>query len=512
MRTWKKTMALLLAAMMTLAMGITSIAANQTGKLTVKVNEGNTLKGQTLHLYRLFDLTVSGSGDTAKYGYTLNEKYKEILKDLLFANDPDADTKSNAEYYQAVADLENAPAVGEQTAVQDFANRFTEETLTTGASASDAASGKIDAETDSYAFEDLDYGYYLVYQTGTKVLQSSLVSVDQAEVRVDLKGQAPAVVKTADKASAEIGEVITYTIEGTVPDTTGYQEYTYQLHDKLTDGLDFVLEDGTAVSGASYDVTVQIGSGTAETKAAVLSGDGSREMELDLSSWVRDNQASRGETFTVTYYAKVNADAVVETKNSAYLEYGNQPDDTTASVPSEAVTSTYPLSIRKTDADGVILEGAVFRLYKDEADAQAGNDDAMKVSGQDGVYTVAGDQAAETNMDMATAAAETEGRNLYLNGLAAGTYWLVETQAPDGYNKLAAPVKVTITKDAQNELEWAVEKNDVDEADKVIDIENTTGTILPGTGGIGTAIFTLIAAVLILGVTVSFVKSRKHAA
>ena len=78
------------------------------------------------------------------------------------------------------------------------------------------------------------------------------------------------------------------------------------------------------------------------------------------------------------------------------------------------------------------------------------------------------------------------GMNLKLNGLAEGSYWLVETQAPDGYNKLTAPVKITITKsDTTNVNDWTIKQNDGVVDDKIIDIENTTGTLLPETGGMG---------------------------
>lgn len=99
------------------------------------------------------------------------------------------------------------------------------------------------------------------------------------------------------------------------------------------------------------------------------------------------------------------------------------------------------------------------------------------------------------------------------NGLAEGSYWLVETQAPDGYNKLTAPVKITITKsDTTNVDDWTIKQNDGVVDDKIIDIENTTGTLLPETGGMGTVIFTVIAVVMILGIAVSFVISRRKRA
>ena len=94
-----------------------------------------------------------------------------------------------------------------------------------------------------------------------------------------------------------------------------------------------------------------------------------------------------------------------------------------------------------------------------------------------------------------------KGMNLKLNGLAAGIYWLVETDAPDGYNGITAPIKITIKKSAtENVGEWTITKdNTVDpDPDKIIDVENSTGTILPGTGGMGTILFTVVGVVLVL--------------
>ena len=218
------------------------------------------------------------------------------------------------------------------------------------------------------------------------------------------------------------------------------------------------MEDtqGKLPEGNNYNVSVQIAGGGAEIRTATLSGGDKRTMELDLSQWIRDNQtANKGKNFTVTYYAKVNEKAVVETKNSAKLEYGNEPGNTTKTTPSEVTTPTYPLDIKKTDTQSTLLAGAKFRLYKDEGDAKAANDNAIKVIGSDGNYTVAVDQKTEKNMDMVTLENEVvSGYNLRLNGLAAGTYWLVEKEAPAGYNKLTAPIKVTITQNRDNKLEW----------------------------------------------------------
>ena len=233
-------------------------------------------------------------------------------------------------------------------------------------------------------------------------------------------------------------------------------------------------------------------------------------MTLDLSEWIRSKKDHIGEKFTVTYYAKVNENAVVAEENNASLEYGNKPGNTTTTTPVKKPTPTYPLNINKTDEDRVNrLAGATFRLYKEKTDADAGNENAIKVIGQNGKYVVNPD-SLEMDMETVETDLDTKGYNLQLNGLAAGTYYLVETKAPAGYNKLTAPVKITITEGGETNVEgWTISKDDMNEVDKIIDIENSTGTILPETGGMGTVLFTAVAVIMILGVAISFIRSRR---
>lgn len=503
MKSIKRIIALLLTAVMTMTMSVTAFAADTNCSLTVNVKGGQNLKGQTISLYKLFGVTESGKAPNKNYAYTVNTQYKAALASVLKINE----TSKDEEFVAAVTNLGN----DNDTKVQNFANDFTAKALTSTLAAT-KTSGKITDSRTSYNFDSLEAGYYLVYVTGGKEIQSSLVTVDESTKTVNLKTEAPSITKTANKPSVNIGDVVTYTVKGSVPDTTGYDKYVYTIHDELSNGLDFVKNaKGDALDKANeVNVTVAFKDATDASTApttAKLDAENNRKMSLDLSAWVRANQVNnKGKEFTVTYYARVNKAADVSTKNNATLEYGNNPGETTTTTPSEAKTPTYPLDIKKfAKTDNKMLAGAKFKLYKESTDSE---DNLIKVSGSNGNYVV--DPASSTTEFVSVESIEGKGYNLHVNGLAEGTYYLVETEAPAGYNKLTAPIEVKITKSTDTDVNnWTISKDSKVENDKIIDVENSTGSMLPSTGGMGTIAFTVVAALLLLGVAVSFIRDRK---
>lgn len=495
MKNLKKVFAILFTMIMTISVTVFA-SDNPKGNLTVKVNKNNTLENQTIKLYKLFDLTRSNE----HYAYTINPEYKDILKTALQLT---GDNLTNDDYYNAIHKMQK-----DSTQIQKFANDFEEKALKEKKVATTSKEHLL-KDTKEVTFDNIDQGYYLIYQTGTQSIQSSLISLDQENVSVELKGEEPDIIKEENKENVDIGDVITYTITGVIPDTTGYEQYEYIIEDELSTGLTYIKdEDGKNVKVMIKD---QIGIPT-QAPDAIITG---QKFELDLSEWVRKNQENKGKEFEVIYQAKVNEYATVKENNEAYLEYGDDPGSIIKTIPKEVKSPTYPLQIKKTDnsAEENMLSGAIFELYETKNDA-INKTNAIKVTKMsDGmyVYDTNGSGTEMESINQKVSGVEEE-YNLCLNGLKSGTdYYLAEIKAPDGYNRLSEPIKITIHKSANEEDEtlWTITADNGEVNGQVLTVKNNTGTILPSTGGRGTILFSIIAAILILGVSISFIKDKK---
>ena len=166
MKRMKRIIALMLAAIMMMAMSVTAFAAEGatgTHTLTVNAKGGQDLKGQTINLYKLFDVTESGTTESKNYAYTVNTAagYKDALVSVLGSSI----TASSTDEQFAAAVL--AIGSNDSTEVQKFANDFTTYALKNSLAAT-ATSSKITESQTSYDFTGLDAGYYLVYVTGGK--------------------------------------------------------------------------------------------------------------------------------------------------------------------------------------------------------------------------------------------------------------------------------------------------------------------------------------------------------
>ena len=288
--------------------------------------------------------------------------------------------------------------------------------------------------------------------------------------------------KTADDVSVEVGQKVGFTLEGKIPDTTGFDTYVFEFSDTMSSGLTF-----------SKDVQVYV-DGNLLTNHYTLTHtpDEAGATGFTLSVDVMQLQSYVSKQILVTYSAVVNKNAVsVIQENEAELKYSNDPTDGEkfARIPDEVKLYTAKIVIDKyeTGNEEQKLAGAQFVL--------------MNADGEFYTYDAQTDKVgwAAEQKDATVVITDDDGAAAF-NGLENGVYTLKEIEAPAGYNLLTDTIEITIAGSDADETTLTVET----------DVANSTGSRLPGTGGIGTTIFyTLGTMLLIISAVLLIITKRK---
>ena len=453
----KKFVTLLLAMVMIFSLATTAFAAN--------ITVDGAKNDETYTAYKIFDVSIN-EGETA-YAYTItaSSPWKTFIDAFTYneqdvftltpsANNPDVLVVTENIDVEYGADLaaylaENIPASAEKKVVV--------------------------AADNEAKFTGLDAGYYFVDTT-----LGSLCSLFTTDSNAELKEKntIPSLTKTQSDNALQIGEDVTYTI--TVTDAKG-TDAAITVHD--------VMEAGLTLKADSFEIKVGDVAVAAENYTITTTGltdDCTFEIELK-ADYVKS--LAEGTQVVITYKATLDKDAEIapETNdNTAWLTYSEQTTE-------EVVVklSTYEFDLDKVDKDGNALDGAKFKLYDAET---AGNVIKVVATETAGVYRVA--DATETGIEeMAT---DTNGE-LTVTGLDNKPYYLEETAAPAGYNKLTSRVAVDLSNG-----------NKIDDA--AIDVVNQAGTELPSTGGMGTTLFYVFGGLMMLAAVVLLVTKKRMAA
>lgn len=527
----KKVFAAAAAIATVFGLAATTVAtANAADNATLTVSTTDAkFASKTVNAYKMFSATVSGDGTAVSY--TLTDGWKPFFEDsaasgLTGVTSENVNDKAN-EY---VSKLKNDDLVAFATKASNWAQTKANN-IAAGATATvfaDAPNGKYTA-----TFAGLDYGYYVVAVPGATLANTSgqyatLVSVDRANVTADIKGDLPTVDKKVqvgstgkDATDAKIGDTLTFTLTSTIPDMSAYDTYTFNFKDTLSQGLTFGQVTSVTVEGVTNPLTVN----TDYTVTTPTVSDNT--LTVAMKDFKAKQQANAGKKITVTYTATLNEKAVVGgagNTNSAKIQYSNDPSSsgTGESEPSKVRVFTYGFTVdkytgNKYDGAATRLAGAEFTLAPKNGAAisfvqvNAGN------ATTNAVYRVA--KAGET----ATTTTITTPANgkVDFQGLKNGEYTLTETKAPAGYNKLASAIGVRVngqnngtdTTNATVTITYNNNNgNDYDQtaSNGVIPVQNKSGAILPGTGGMGTIAFTVIG-VLVIALGVAWTLKRKNA-
>lgn len=466
MKHARKLTSLLLALVMVFALAVT-VAAEGTGSITVD----NPIEGQNYTAYKIFDVVYDGA--KKNYSYTI---------------------KDTSEWYQTVSGYTTGLTL---TKVGDTTSNTYVVTTTDAfspAAFADALKKALDADSTAFNGTSLtrngtqatatvnELGYYFVTSTNGALCN---LTTTNPHITIHDKNDMP-FEKTAPETSVEVGQTVNYTIKGKVPDYTGFKTYTYLITDTMSKGLTFkkdvkVTVDGTDVTTActpTYDVEKNANKFT---------------VSIPVKSY------PIGKEILVTYSAVVNENAVaVVSTNEAKLTYSNNPTtgETKDSQPQKKEVYSAKIVIDKFETgkqDTVKLEGAEFVLYKEETIENTKTTKYYKWNDTDQKV-----EWVTTQADATTVRTDNKGAASF-KGLADGTYQLVETKAPAGYNQLTGPQEVKVAGSTTDTTKLSVEAK----------VANSAGTLLPSTGGMGTTIFYVLGAVLVVGAGVLLVTKKR---
>ena len=533
----KKVFAAAAAIATVFGLAATTVAtANAADGATLTVSTADAkFVGKTVNAYKMFSATVGGEGANKAVSYTLTDTWKPFFMDstasgLNGATGANVNDKAN-EY---VSELAGDNLVAFATKASNWA-----QTQAKNITADKTATVSAGATNGNYTatFTGLDYGYYVVAVPGATLANTSgqyatLVSVDSTNVNANIKGSLPTVDKKvqvngngADTADAKIGDTLTFTLTSTIPDMSAYDTYTFNFKDTLSKGLTYGDITSVTVEGVDAPLVKDTDYTVTTTPAAA----GNTLLTVGMTDFKNKQQTNAGKKITVTYTATLNENAVVGgagNVNSATIQYSNDPSSTGTgeSEPDKVRVFTYGFTVDKYTGDNyndaaTRLAGAEFTL------TAKGDTSAIKFvqvnagsATEDAVYRVA--KAGETAGTTTTITTPANGKVVF-QGLKNGEYTLTETKAPAGYNKLASAIGVKVdgkndgtdTTDATVAITYNNDNgNSYNQtaSNGVIPVQNKSGAILPGTGGMGTIAFTVIG-VLVIALGVAWTLKRKNA-
>ena len=577
-------MAVLMAMTMILTMSMTAFAA-EASKGTLTVN--NTVAGKTLDLYQIFTATKNGNN----VAYTLNSAYEGFFQSKITDASTLKGEALSEKAYEYVKDQVGTDGSNGAAFAKDImgwilsASGETKTAVESTHSTADTADTKTVIDNLVYGY----YVVYPLGATDTSTAPgnetvksvASLVNVT-GDASINMKSNYPTVDKkiipaqsgsgikvdaivdgswegthdmvlddendsedtiaprgAADGKKAEdfgIGDTVTYQLTSKVPDMTGYNSYTFKFSDTLSKGLD--LKEVLSVKVGN--TTLKAGK-TGTNTYALTYDKTSRILTVTLNDFYNSYKNHTGETITVVYTATLNKDAVIgmnPNTNKAVVEYSNNPstDKTGTSEPSTVDAHTFDFTIYKyylkdqnNKEDKIALEKAEFELYKGNTEGTAADEQAKVniVDEGNGVYRQAtADEAKAADFTSAKIVSDADGKVL-VKGLDAGIYYLRETKAPEGYNKLLSDIKVEI-KPVYDKTTGKLTSYSVDytyngkttngtaitdkDSHPVVAVENKTGAQLPSTGARTALLLTLAGVVLFAFMAASSIYSKRREA
>ena len=495
MKTIKRSIALVLAMILTLAMSVTVFAEGEGAKKTFTITVNEAKAGHTYEAYQIL------KGDLSKSQTTLsNVDWGTGIK-----ADKKTDLANDAKAY-----------VEKLSGMQSNSSALKAEAQKIAQALSTTVAGSVSVTQDNAKTEitGLEPGYYLIKDkdsslTGDEAYTEYILNI-VADTTITPKTDVPSVEKKVkdtndttgdttgwqDSADYDIGDVVPFQLTATLPvNVESYKSYFLKFDDTLSQGLDF--NEGT--------VTVKLGDKDVTSFFTTNYDAAGKKLTFTCDNILAEGfEAKNGDKVVVEYNATLNENAVIGSKgnpNKVKLEFSNNPNnggegDKGETPEDTVIVFTYKVVINKVNEKNEALDGAEFTLYK-KIKGEADKEIKAVISGdKNDVFT--------------------------FSGLDDGDYVLKETKTPDGYNT-ANDIEFTIKADHSIESD-APELNSLSgdkvtgnitlKADKTegslsTPVQNLKGSVLPSTGGAGRVAIYVIGAILVVGGGIVLVTKKR---
>ena len=510
MKTIKRSIAFVLAMILTLAMSVTVFAEGEGTKKTVTITVNEAQKGHTYEAYQILKGDVSKSQTT--------------LSNVDWGTGIQADKKKDLE------PSENVKTYVEKLSQMTTSDEIKAEAQKIASVLSNTVAGSVSVTQDNAKTEikGLEPGYYLIKD------KDGSLTVDEeneeakayteyilkiiADTTITPKTDVPSVVKKVkdtndttgdttewqDSADYDIADdddkhhpdYIPFQLTATLPNNVeSYNKYYLKFNDTLK-GLDY-----------NNDAVIKLGDQDV-TKSFTSSYDATAKTLTFTCDDIKAFGATNSDKIVVEYTAKLNENAEIGAAgnpNTVYLDFSNNPNiggegDRGKTPEDKVIVFTYKLTVNKVDKDNKPLTGAEFTLFK-------------KVNGKD--------EPVEVKKVLSTNA---EGTKFEFKGLDDGTYVLRETKTPDGYNSIEDQTFTISAKHDENNVNpkltaltgdvasGSIIKNfdvKLEEGELSTAVINNKGSVLPSTGGAGRVAIYVIGAILVLGGGIVLVTKKR---
>ncbi len=455
--------------------------------ITINANQGQSMFGKKFEVYKLFNAENSKDGESINY--TWNTRYKSALQKVVGAKlnkAPASVTEYDVmDYIQTLNNhkVEGATAnqelEGRYSAFRYFVEELRDEIVNQKLGGSLVTVTQTNAQ-GGITIGGLDYGYYIVDEVnvpnnnGHSAASLCMVNTANPTATVNIKSDYPQVTKKIDEddneigwndiADFEIGQTVPYKYNTTVPNMNGYHTYYLAFHDKMSEALTFnqesvqikitSLNKTYTLQNTEFVIQKNVNGNTFQVSIPNLKAIVDREFPESLDN---DNQNQYGQAIELNYTATLNDKAASQTgrpgfENTVRVEFSNNPDsdgtgDTGFTPWDTVVCFTYKIDGLKINNHDKTLEGAKFRLYSDK---DCKNEVYVKES-QDGYIVInrdslGGDDHTGGSVPGDAVEMVSNADGIFkIFGLDQGTYWLKETDSPDGYRELLDPIEITIT-------------------------------------------------------------------